>query len=300
MARRPRRPPARRRPVARAHGQQQGDDRGGQVGQQIPAFGELDQGHQQHGGDNGRAEHRRLRLVPGPSPSDHAAVHGRSGGSGGRGAGVSPGIRGWFQVVPTADQVPHPEGHAGQDGQRGQRGQGHGGEGGERAEVGSTGRRHGRGSMWRAPHLSIRYGWPGPGAEAAGLGQRHGDQPHTHGEGAGHHGQTQPSPATGRCHHGNEGEHGEGLDHRLAEPGQHAESDHRGHPVPAAGTGPPGQDDEQRAAHHVEGVGGDDRATEPGERAGGHDQARRQPDPSSAEVPAGHQGEPGCRGRGHR
>ena len=71
--------------------------------------------------------------------------------------------------------------------------------------------------------------------------------------------------------------------------------------VPAPGSGPPGQHDQQEGAGQgVEGVGGHDRAAEPGERRGGHHHAGGHAQPPAADGPSRHRRQPGGGGRGQR
>ena len=161
-------------------------------------------------------------------------------------------------------------------GQDGQRGQGHHGVGGEGARSWRPRRRRGRTPRWPGPHRWPRCGWPGAQAEKppgwlSDMGTNHtpmATAPATTVTPRRAHRRVEATTAMQR-------QDGERLDDRLPEAGQEPEGDDGGHAVPAPRTGPPGQDDQQRAGHHVEGVGGHDGAAEPGERTGGHHQPRR-------------------------
>ncbi len=70
-------------------------------------------------------------------------------------------------------------------------------------------------------------------------------------------------------------------------------------PWQAAGTSPPGEDQQRCAGQEVEGVGGNDRPAEPCERRGGDHHSCRQADPPPAQVAARDHGESGS-GRGRQ
>ena len=275
-----------RRPVEGAEGEEEKDDGRREIGEEVPPLGELEQRHQQDRGNDGGAQDHRAELVPRspmyPRPAGVATI--------GPGRPHAVGLAG-------RQQGPHRQGQSGQKGQDGQREKADDGVAGECAEVESAGRpvdEHRRGLGGAG---GLGPGGPPPGGEAARLTEREGHQPHGHCGGTGCDGHQQLSPPTGRGHHGDEGKHGERFDDRLPEAGQEPESDGGGHAVPAARSGAPGQNDEKRARHHVERVGGDGGAAEPSEGTGGDHQSGRHAHPRSAQVPAGHHGQAGGDGR---
>ena len=85
-----------------------------------------------------------------------------------------------------------------------------------------------------------------------------------------------------------QGQDGEGHGVGLTEAGREGQRHHRPQPVPTAGPSPPRQDHQQRAGRHVEGVGGNGRTAEPGERRGGHQHPGGQSHPRPTQVASGH------------
>ena len=245
-----------------------------QVGEQVAALGELDEGDHGHGRDDGRHQDGGPRLVPrtGPVGEPTAPVRhrGRWHGHGhwaraarrhrGRTGGGSLGPHRHARASGPASRSPATR-------QVRQRGKGHGGVRGEGPEVGRTAAR-GRGPTWPGPPQRPPCGWPGPTrrgrrAGSAPWGRARRRRPPRR--------RARPDRASrdpaDRADHREQGQQGERLDHRLPEPGQQPEGAHRRGTVPGVGPGPPGQDDQEGRDDQVERVGGDDRAAEPGERA---------------------------------
>ena len=288
-------------PQERRRDEQEGDDGPGQVGEEVAALGELHQGDHGHRGHDGRHQDRRPGLVPRTvqAPASARRPVGRRGpararswrsGSGAvRAAAPSAAAR---RCAPAAAPAAPHRAYQATDGQHaerhegegGQRRQGHRGVGGERAEV--DGAASGVVEDRRGPDgPGSGSGGPGPGRARPRLREGHGTNQRRPTATPADERRAVPRGPVAPTRHGQQRQEQRTPDGGLAEPGHQAQRGHGAAPCHEWGRARHARMISSGATSQVEGVRGDDRAAEPGERRRGHEEPGGQPDPAARRGP---------------